>query len=48
MKILYLPVKAQWYDMIECEEKPEEYREHTPYWVARLMQCDSVVCSEDK
>lgn len=48
MRILYLPLKAQWYDMIERGEKPEEYREHTPYWVARLMQCDSVVCSEDK
>ena len=36
MKILHLPLKAQWYDMIESGEKPEEYREITDYWPKRL------------
>lgn len=25
-KILYLPLKKKWYEMIESGEKPEEYR----------------------
>lgn len=36
-KILYLPLKKQWYDMIESGEKREEYREIKPYWNKRLM-----------
>lgn len=32
MKILDLPLKAKWYDMIESGVKPEEYREIKPYW----------------
>ena len=36
-KILYLPLKKKWYEMIESGEKPEEYREArtttpTPWW----------------
>ena len=31
MKILHLPLKAQWYNMIESGEKTEEYRMITPY-----------------
>lgn len=31
MKILHLPLKAQWYEMIERGEKTEEYREIKPY-----------------
>lgn len=38
IKILHLPLKAQWYDMQERGEKPEEYREITPYWYQRLYQ----------
>ena len=38
MMILHLPLKAKWYDMQESGEKPEEYREITPYWVKRLYQ----------
>ncbi len=37
MKILDLPIKAKWYDMIESGEKKEEYRECKKYWVKRLM-----------
>lgn len=39
MKILYLPLKKEWYEMIERGEKPEEYREESPYWRRRLIEC---------
>ena len=39
MKILHLPLLAQWYDMIESGEKMEEYRENKPYWQKRLLSC---------
>lgn len=38
MKILHLPLKAQWYNMIESVEKTEEYRMITTYWYQRLYQ----------
>ena len=38
MKILYLPLKKEWYEMIERGEKQEEYRERTAYWLQRLMR----------
>lgn len=37
MKILDLPLKAKWYNMIESGEKPEEYRDIKPYWMKRLL-----------
>ena len=37
MRILDLPLKAKWNDMQESGEKPEEYREVTPYWCNRLL-----------
>ena len=37
MKILDLPLKAKWYDMIESGEKLEEYREYKGYWIKRLI-----------
>lgn len=39
MKLLHLPLKARWYNMIESGVKTEEYREIKPYWNKRLM-CD--------
>lgn len=39
LKILDLPLKAKWYNMIESGEKKEEYRELKPYWQKRLMEC---------
>lgn len=36
MKILDLPLKKQWYNMIEIGEKKEEYRERKRYWINRL------------
>lgn len=37
MKTLYLPLKKQWYEMIESGEKKEEYRLLKPYWEKRLL-----------
>lgn len=42
MIILHLPLKARWYDMQESGEKPEEYREITPYWIKRLVDSNSL------
>ena len=38
MKILHLPLKAQWYEMIESLIKGEEYRGTTAYWIPRLLE----------
>ena len=37
MKILDLPLKKEWYDLIESGVKKEEYREIKPYWCTRLL-----------
>lgn len=37
MRILDLPLKAKWYDMIESGIKTEEYRKVKPYWTRRLL-----------
>jgi hypothetical protein len=37
-KILYLPLKKEWYEMIESLIKPEEYRGITAYWIVRLFR----------
>lgn len=42
MKILHLPLKKQWYEMIESGVKTEEYREIKPYWIRRIGICDAV------
>lgn len=34
-------LKRRWFDMIQSGEKPEEYREITPYWIKRLF-CNRV------
>lgn len=39
MNILYLPLNAKWYNMIESGEKKEEYREIKPYWQKRILRC---------
>ena len=36
IKILYLPLKKEWYELIEKGIKTEEYRSINPYWVKRL------------
>lgn len=35
-KMLILPIKKKWYDMILAEEKTEEYREIKPYYDSRF------------
>ena len=37
MRILDLHVMFGWYDMIYFREKPEEYRDITPYWFKRFI-----------
>ena len=37
MKTLYLPLKKEWYEMIERGVKTEEYREIKTYWNIRLI-----------
>ena len=39
MKILDLPLKAKWYEMIDCGNKKEEYREIKKYWIGSLAKC---------
>ena len=34
---LHLPLKKQWYEMIESGVKTEEYREIKPYWTRRFI-----------
>ena len=41
MKILELPLKKEWYNMIESGEKREEYRVIKPYWQERLALYDN-------
>lgn len=38
MKTLHLPLKAQWYEMIESLIKGAEYRGITAYWIVRLFE----------
>ncbi len=37
MDTLHLPLKKKWFKMTKEEIKPEDYREVTPYWCARLL-----------
>jgi hypothetical protein len=34
--MLVLPIKKKWFDMILLKEKTEEYRDITPYYMARF------------
>ena len=38
MKTLYLPLKKEWYEMIERGIKKEEYREIKPYYIPRFFE----------
>lgn len=37
-KVLYLPLKKEWFEMIKSGEKNEEYREVKEYWKKRLSK----------
>ena len=43
MKILDLPLKAKWYEMIESGNKKEEYREIKKYWIGRLANVEVAI-----
>jgi hypothetical protein len=43
MKILDLPLKKEWYNMIESGIKNEEYREIKPYWTNRLIDWKPII-----
>lgn len=45
MKVLELPLKSEWYLMIELGKKLEEYREIKPYWSKRLVGYESPLFS---
>lgn len=45
VKLLHLPLKAKWFNMQESGEKPEEYREITPYWCKRLLGRETALFS---
>lgn len=38
LRILHLPIKRKWFDMIKAGEKPEEYRKIKDYWARRLLE----------
>ena len=40
VKILDLPLKKEWYNMIECGNKREEYRVIKTHWLKRLSLFD--------
>ena len=40
-KLLYLPIKKKWFDMILSGEKKQEYREIKKYWTDRLFYFDN-------
>lgn len=42
MRTLTLSLKKKWFDMIASGVKKEEYREISPYWIKRLLQCGSL------
>lgn len=44
MKVLDLPLKKEWFEMIERGEKKEEYRTIKPYWCKRLGRCVFEMC----
>lgn len=45
MKVLDLPLKKEWYDMIESGIKQEEYREIKSYWCKRFLKLDTALFS---
>ena len=47
--MLTLPIKKKWFDMIASGEKPDEYRDLTPYYAVRFanvpkFQADGKTC----
>lgn len=40
--VLHLPLKAEWYNLIESGTKTEEYREIKPFWIKRLCTKETI------
>lgn len=47
MKTLHLPLKKEWYNLIESGVKTEEYREIKPYWIYRFCSY-RIMCGDCK
>lgn len=47
MKILHLTLKQQWFDLIDSDEKKEEYRQLKPYWIKRLLSYPKALGNPD-
>lgn len=43
MKVIDLPLKKEWYYMIEANIKTEEYREIKTYWCKRLLKYQDTI-----
>lgn len=46
-RVLHLPLKSEWYDMIESGEKREEYREFKEYYISRLVEMRNRLMGQD-
>ena len=42
-KIIYLPMKKHWFDMILSGEKKEEYRLMSPHWISRVEKVSGCI-----
>ena len=42
-KILYLPMKKHWFNMILSGEKKEEYRLMSPHWISRVEKVSNCI-----
>lgn len=40
MKVLTLPVKREYFDLIKSGDKPEEYRIYNDFWIKRIVGKD--------
>lgn len=50
-KVLYLPLKKEWYEMIDAGIKKEEYRPMNKFWTARICtknEDGEYICTKEK
>lgn len=40
-KMLVLPMKKKWFDLILAGEKKQEFREYKPYWTSRVNKWET-------
>lgn len=46
LRILHIPIKKKWFDMIKSGEKKEEYRDMVPHWISRLVHKHNFTAKE--